>query len=338
MGSYYSVKVVPNAASNKEEIDKQINNILKEINRQMSTYMASSEISKANLHYDEKPMEVSPWFAQVLTYSLDLAKKTEGAFDPTVGPLVNLWGFGPDKKQKVPSEQELQKVKGYVGFDKLSLRPAQGEKWFLSKTDKRVYLDLSATAKGFAVDKISEYLSLNGMIHHFVDVGGEIRARGMKSKKASWMVAVERPDTASIGLVHLRFPLNDMAIATSGSYRNFFEEGGQTYSHTIDAKTGRPVIHGLLSVSVLAETCMEADGLATALMAMGPSKAWQYAIKNNLAVHFIASSGKDLSKNESAEQTNDLKDAINVVSRSTKKFLELTQSGEIDASPAAGEK
>lgn len=328
MGTTYAIKVVPDIHFDKAELGAEIDKLLKEINRQMSTYLPSSEIGRVNHTYEDKPMYISPWFAQVLNFSLELARDTDGAFDPTIGPLVNLWGFGPGlkagEKRKAPQLSEIEKVKHYVGYEKVSLRPAENERWLLSKVDRRVQLDLSATAKGFAVDKVSELLSLKGLVNHLVDIGGEIKVRGKKLDGTPWVVAVEKPDPLVMG-VQIHFPLTDYAVATSGTYRNFFDEGGTRFSHTINSKTGRPVAHNLLSVSVLDPSCMKADGLSTVLMALGPKRAWEYAEANNIAAYFIiAQKQSSKAQKDKAEETGSAKSDTILLTRSTKRFKELT--------------
>lgn len=319
MGTVYSVKYIPlDRSLTSEKVKSDIESILRDVNRQMSTYMPGSEISKVNHQYSAPSMSISPWFAQVLTYSLDLAASTGGLFDPTVGPLVNLWGFGPGGKRKVPQDSEISNVRKYVGYKKIQLKPDASGKWHVTKQDPRVEIDLSSTAKGFAVDKVSEYLSLNGLVNHLVEIGGEIKARGFKKKGEPWVVGVENPVAEPQASPHIFFPIIDMSIATSGSYRNFFSEEGSTYSHTLDPRSGRPIQHDLVSVTVLDESCMKADGLATALMAMGPKRAWEYAIKHKLPVYMI------LATKPVKSEPSDPERAIIAQVRSTPAFDQIT--------------
>ncbi len=326
MGTHYSIKAEPDIKVDHALLQQEVDELLKEINRQMSTYLSSSEIGRVNHTYEDKPMYISSWFAQVLNYSLELAQDTQGFFDPTVGPLVNLWGFGPGvRKTKAPSQNEIKAVLKYVGYNRVRLKPADNEKWLLEKTDRRVRLDLSATAKGFAVDKVSELLTLKGLVNHLVEIGGEIKVRGIKASGEPWVVAIEKPVQGQRGGIQLKFPLKDYSIATSGSYRNFFEEGDKFYSHTINTRTGRPVPHGLLSVTVLDSSCMKADGLATALMAMGPKLGLQYAEKSNIAAYFIIAPSvakKPATKEDAGEEEAEAD--VQLLTRATKRFTELS--------------
>jgi thiamine biosynthesis lipoprotein len=284
MGTTYSVKIAEKKSLNQKELKKEIDELLVEVNRQMSTYQKDSEISELNKASMNTNVEISPWFKEVLVYSLKLAEQTDGAYDPTLGPLVNLWGFGPEGSRKVPNAAQIKKAQSNIGYDKIVLSKANGKDVAIKKLDG-VYVDLSSSAKGFAVDKVSELISKKGFTHHLVEIGGELRASGKKFKK-DWILGVEKPTEGKQG-VQLAFPLNNMSIATSGDYRNFFKEKGAKYSHTIDKKSGKPVEHKLLSVTVIDKSCMSADALATALTALGPEKAQNYAYENDLAVFLI---------------------------------------------------
>jgi len=284
MGTTYSVKIAEKKSASVKELKAEIDKILVEVNRQMSTYLKDSEISKLNSAPMNTNVEISPWFKEVLIYSLKLAEQTDGAYDPTLGPLVNLWGFGPKGSRRVPNDLQVEKAKSNVGYDKLVISRANEKDVAIKKRDG-VYVDLSSSAKGFGVDKVSEFLKTKGYKNHLVEIGGELKASGKKFDK-DWIVGVEKP-TEGKKAVQFAFPLKNMSIATSGDYRNFFKEGGKSYSHTINIETGRPVEHKLFSVTVLEESCMKADALATALMALGPDKAQNYAYENDLAVFLI---------------------------------------------------
>lgn len=289
MGTTYSVKVASSEKMDLKSLKKEIDDVLLEVNRQMSTYIKDSEISKLNKASMNINVEISPWFHEVLSYSLKLAEQTDGFYDPTLGPLVNLWGFGPTNKRKAPTALQIKRAQENVGFDKVILSKSRDKIFALKKRDK-VYIDLSSSAKGFGVDKVSELLKKKGFKGHLVEIGGELRAHGKKFKK-DWVVAVEKPSESAKG-IQKAFALKNMSIATSGDYRNFFKEGGRKYSHTIDRVTGKPVEHKMFSVSVLEKDCMRADALATALMSLGPKKAQNYAYENDLAVYLIYESKK----------------------------------------------
>jgi len=285
MGTTYSVKIgEAHKASDLKSLKTEIEKVLAEVNRQMSTYIKDSEISKLNQAQAGEKVVISSWFSKVLMHSLNLAEQTDGAYDPTLGPLVNLWGFGPQGNKTVPAPAQIKTAQKDVGHDKISLAKVQDRGVVIKKTSG-VYVDLSSSAKGFGVDQISELLIEKGWSNHLAEIGGELKARGKKFKK-DWIVGVEKPSDG-LKSVQIAFPLKNMSIATSGDYRNFFKSGDKKYSHTIDRLSGRPVSHKLFSVTVLSENCMTADALATALMALGPEKAENFAYENDLAVFLI---------------------------------------------------
>ena len=284
MGTTYSVKVAHKSLFKKDHVKKQIEDILKKVNDKMSTYIKDSDISKFNNLKTSEDFPLDPWFYDVLKFSIELAKLTKGSYDPTLGPLVNLWGFGPTKKSFLPSDEEIAKTKSIVGYDKLTFKRS-GSGWLVKKSEPKLHVDLSSSAKGYAVDKVTEFLIAEGLENFLVEIGGEIKAHGSKFEK-NWIVAIEKPDPNQRA-IHYLFSLKNMSIATSGSYRNFFKLESKTYSHTIDASTGKPVEHNMVSVTVLNESCMKADAFATALMALGPKKAKTFAEEQNLAVYFI---------------------------------------------------
>ena len=290
MGATYSVKLAHGSSVETEFIKRQVSDILRKVNLKMSTYMDESDISELNQLASQEPYRLDPWFYEVLNFSLLVARLTNGSYDPTVGPLVNLWGFGPNERRALPTDDEIKRVKENIGFDKLIFERKDSE-WYVKKLQPKLYVDLSSSAKGFAVDKIAEFLMDEDIKNFFIEVGGEIRAGGDKFGK-NWVVAIERPDPNQRA-VYRSFPLKNMSIATSGSYRNFFKSGSKTYSHTIDAALGKPIEHKMVSVTVLNESCMKADAFATALMVLGPEKSKGFAEENNLAVYYIYNTGTD---------------------------------------------
>lgn len=300
MGTYYSVKYVNDFPSlSKEQSKTEIEKILKSVNQEMSTYIPDSNISQFNKKPANQKTKIPKDFYNVLDYSLKLAKETSGSFDPTVGPLVNLWGFGPSKDRRKPSEKKIKEALKKVGYSKLVLEKKSSD-FLLSKSQKDLYLDLSATAKGYAVDKISKMLISRQFNNHLVDIGGELKASGSKNSD-NWRVAIETPGLESGGIEKV-VELKNTSIATSGSYRNFFTEDGVRYNHTIDTKTGKSLRSDLVSVSVLHSSCMQADGLATALMTMGFEKAKEFAEDKKLKVYLI----KYLEKEKKTEVFNSL--------------------------------
>jgi thiamine biosynthesis lipoprotein len=213
-----------------------------------------------------------------------MAADSRGAFDPTVAPLVRLWHFGPRAQAGgVPTAEEIVRVRQSIGFRLIDVRldpPA------LRKTDPRVELDLNAIAPGFAVDRIAEHLEQRGVPGYMVEIGGEIRTRGAKPDGQPWRVGIEQP-VEGMRLVHRALSLTDAALATSGDYRNFFVRDGVRYSHTIDPHSGRPVTHHLASVTVVADDCTTADGLATTLTVLGPAAGREFAAERGIAAYFL---------------------------------------------------
>jgi thiamine biosynthesis lipoprotein len=284
MGSSYSVKYYAGSSTpSKIIISQKIEGKLKKINNSMSTYLPYSEISKINNIKGEDWINISPELHQVLLEAKKLSLKSDGYFDITVGPLVNLWGFGPSGNKKVPSMKEIEKQMAKVGHHLLIVDP---EKPRIRKLRDGVALDLSSIAKGFGVDQLALVLKNHGITSYLVEIGGEIKVAGTKENGKKWSIGVESPDFFTRKIKKIFF-LSDKAIATSGDYRNFFKGGSKVYSHTFDFKTGKPISHNLASVTVVNPTsCMIADGYATTLMAMG-NKAFDFAEKNNLAAFFI---------------------------------------------------
>lgn len=295
----YTVKLV----ADKQELEqlqlaKKVDDLLVKINKQMSTYDASSELSKFNQYQGLESRAVSTELGQVLTESIRLAKQTNGALDVTVGPLVNLWSFGPgNRAEKVPSEELITVTKMHIGIDKISLINGQ-----LSKNDGKVYVDLSAIAKGFAVDKVAELLEQYGFNDYLVDIGGEMRLHGVKANGSNWRIAVEKPIAGTRAVQKVIMPGNN-AVATSGDYRNYFEQDGIRYSHTINPESGWPINHKLVSVTVVHPSSMTADGLATAIEVMGPEQGFKFASQHNIAVYLISKTDDGFSEQVTPEFT-----------------------------------
>ncbi len=283
MGTSYSVKYLNNSSQNIEEVKLNISAILQTVNAQMSTYLPDSELSRFNSLKDTSWFSVSDDLAFVLQESLDICRLTNGTLDITVGPLVNLWGFGPENKPTIiPTDSEIEKALKLVGWENISVTldpPA------VKKKLPNIYCDLSSTAKGFGVDKVSDYLVSLGINSYLVEIGGELRAEGKKSIDKEWRVGISKPDNNSS--LQEVITLNNNAMATSGDYWNYFEENDVRYSHTIDPKTGRPIKHKLASITVFAETCLLADGLATAIDVMGDEEGYQFALEKKLPAYFI---------------------------------------------------
>lgn len=228
-------------------------------------------------------ISVSAEMLEVLQVADRVYQLTGGAFDPTVGPLVNLWGFGPDpSSSEIPPKETIRRQLARVGLDKLVVNTDGNS----VRRTADIQLDLSAVAKGFAVDAVAELLESMGIANYLVEVGGELRLRGTKAELQPWRIAIESPSLERHAVQQAMTP-GDAAVATSGDYRNYFEKDGKRYSHTIDPRTGYPVSHHLASVTVVADTTAFADALATGLMVMGHEAALALAEKNDLAVYLL---------------------------------------------------
>ncbi|MFA9499156.1 FAD:protein FMN transferase [Mannheimia sp. E30BD] len=306
MGTTYTVKYIDNGEvknlSNPEKIKSQLDRLLVDVNNQMSTYQQDSEISRFNqLKETNQAVEISQDFAKVVEEAIRLNKITEGALDVTVGPVVNLWGFGPDKRlNKVPSDEQIKERSSYVGIDKIILR-TEG-KPILTKSVPNLYLDLSSIAKGFGVDKLAEHLEKLGVSNYLVEIGGELRGKGKNLQGLGWRIAIEQPIMEQAQSVQITVPLHNLGMATSGNYRNYFEdENGNRLSHIIDPQKLSPVSHNLASITVLAPTTMTADGLSTGLFVLGAEKALALAEREKLAIFLIVKNGDKFETQMSSE-------------------------------------
>ena len=284
MGTTYTVKVVDTQKHISDlQLHQHINDLLATINQSMSTYIPNSELSQFNQYKSVEPVKISVALQTVISESLRLGELTQGKLDITVGPLVNLWGFGPDfHLDKAPTEEILALTRQNVGLQYLML-----EDDTLRKTNPDLYVDLSTTAKGYAVDQVAELISTHGIDNYLVEIGGEMRLKGFKATGELWHIAIEKPITKE-RVVHQIIVPKDNALATSGEYRNYFEENGQRFSHIIDPDTGKPINHKLVSVTVIHPSSMTADGLATAMMVMGEEQAYQFAQQNDIAAYIIS--------------------------------------------------
>lgn len=281
MGTTWSVKYTGTPDESIDALKADIEAALEQVNAEMSTYRDDSVLSRFNHSEAGSLVELPEDTQKVLKAAFSISEMTGGAYDVTVGPLVNLWGFGPDPDRFAPPQaQEIEGARSRVGWQSLLL---DGPRVL---QPGGVYLDLSSIAKGFAVDKVAALMDKHGLKSWLVEVGGELRARGTKPYGQPWRIAVERP-IPGVREVEQVVALKDMAVATSGDYRNFFESDGKLYSHTIDPRTGYPVEHTLASVSVLHQSAMMADGFATAMTVLGPKEGMAFAKTHELAVFFI---------------------------------------------------
>ena len=284
MGTSYSV-IVYAPASERLRIEIGVQRQLARVVDTMSTYEPRSDISLFNQAPVDTWVSVSADVATVVAAALDVAEKSRGAFEPTILPLVNIWGFGPlDRPEEVPTEVELAQAMDLLGWEAVEVRmdpPA------LRKTAPRE-LDLSAIAKGYGADVVAEYLRSLGYNSFLVELGGDMRISGAKPDGSPWRVGIETPEEGIARSAYrvLEF-FDDAALVTSGDYRNYFEVDGVRYSHTIDPRTGYPVTHNMVSVSVMAENAMLADAWATALVSVGPEQARVLADTYGLSIYLI---------------------------------------------------
>ncbi|GMW00792.1 MAG: FAD:protein FMN transferase [Candidatus Hydrogenedentota bacterium] len=269
-----------------KQVQSAIDDVLAGIDEQMSTYRDSSEISRLNSAPANTPIAVSADLFSVFQTAGRISEESGGAFDITVGPLVNAWGFGPKKsiEPKEPTGSELADLLDLVGFQKLTLN-AEGKT--IAKMHASTYCDLNSIAPGYAVDKVALALDALSIEHYMVEIGGEVRAKGLNEEGQPWQIAIEKPTLLPEQQIETVVPLSGMSLATSGDYRNFIEIDGQRFSHTIDPKSGRPVTHKLASVTVITKECVDADGYATAIMAMGPEAGMAMAERLKLSVYMI---------------------------------------------------
>ena len=284
-GTEYHINVVmPDDQPRLEALAAGIENELEGVDAAMSTWRDDSELSRLNQTEDQSEwMALSEPLHEVLARAQSISELTDGAFDVTIGPVVNLWGFGPEARpEQVPSDEELAGMLARTGHDKLELRdqpPAV-------RAEPRQYIDLSAIAKGYGVDVVARYLESEGIEAYLVEIGGEVRVNGRKPGGDAWRLAIEEP-TSEARQVNRIVALDSRAMATSGDYRNYYESEGRRFSHTIDPGTGRPIKHNLASVTVIADDCMSADALATGFNVMGFEQAQALATRENIPAYFI---------------------------------------------------
>ena len=289
MGTSYTVELAaPIDDAARTGLKELIEVELAAINRAMSTYDPRSELSEFNKREDLRWVPASRGLVEVLDNALRISTATQGAFDVTVGPLVDVWGFGPQYlTRRVPNDEVIEQVRDSVDYRHVQTDPSAGA---IRKRHSRTQLDLSAIAKGYGVDRVAMILDRQGVHDYLVEIGGELRARGATAAARPWRVGIERPVEGRHVLGEI-VALENRAIATSGTTMDFFEQDGRHYSHCIDPKTGRPVEHPPMAVSVVADTAMEADGWATALLVLGPERGYSLARSRGLSALLVTASG-----------------------------------------------
>jgi len=291
MGTFWRVSLAGVDPSEAGPLRKKIQAQLDDDDRLMSTWKSDSALSRFNQYTGTEPYPVSEAMSDIVTMALRIGAKTDNAMDITVGPLVNLWGFGPHKAPtKTPDDQQIAAAKALTGLQHLRVINASGQQW-LQKDLANLSVDLSTIGEGYATDHLARLMEQNGISRYLVSVGGAVVTRGMSPKDSPWRVAIQKP-TDTENAVQALVDINGHGISTSGSYLNYYELDGKRISHIIDPNTGHPIDHKLVSVTVIAPTAMEADGWDTGLMVLGEEKARRVAEKQGLAVYFISKDGK----------------------------------------------
>lgn len=291
MGTYYSVKIPGNKSIEQTTLDS----ILVAFNMQLSTYIDSSFISRVNdplIRTKTCDKTENGWFFEMLDNSELLYEESEGAFDPTVMPLVNYWGFGPNRRKDGYKQEDIDSILNYIGLDKIQLIENEESKMVL-KSDRRVSLDFSAIAKGYGVDVLAKYIENQAQKNYLVEIGGETRTRGHKADGKPWTLGINKPEIgADFNEIILVVAPGDHSMASSGNYRNYYSHEGEIFSHTIDPKTGMAIGSDLLAISVITDECWKADAIATACMVKGleDSKKWVEEMNNVEACFFYAES------------------------------------------------
>ena len=267
-----------------ESVRQDILDVLADLDELASTWRDDSELSALNAALSVDWVSVSAPFCDLLERSLEISRITKGAFDPTVGPLVNLWGFGPAGPiSEPPTDGDIEAAQHRVGFD---LVEVDCNEQLVRKDVPDLYVDLSGWAKGHAVDLVAGLLDSRGVENYMVEIGGELRVSGHNRKGRNWAIGIEAPSTSE-RVPHAIVHVSNTSVATSGDYRNYFEHDGQRYSHTIDPRTGRPVTHSLAAVTVVDASAAFADAMATALLVLGPEDGPELARELDIAAYFL---------------------------------------------------
>ena len=286
MGTTYNIKVKDRpAVMTVEELDDELARLLETIEAELSTYRPQSGLSEFNASISTDWLPVSEMLCESVASALAISALSDGAFDVTVGPLVDLWGFGADGMSFEPPDDALveERLAG-VGYENLDVDCEQPA---MRKSTPELRVDLSGWAKGFAVDRVAERLEDLRIDEYLVEVGGELRTRGTNASGDAWVIAIESPDPA-VRSVYATIGVSGLAVATSGDYRNFFEHEGVRYSHTIDTETGRPVTHNLASVTIVHPSAAYADAMATAVHVLGPDAGYDLVEREGVAALLLS--------------------------------------------------
>ncbi|MGM3224204.1 FAD:protein FMN transferase ApbE [Dickeya zeae] len=291
MGTFYSVKISGALPESSQQLQQEVDALLEQANNEISTYRSDSVLSRFNRYVGTDPQPISNGMADIILAAQRIGRATGGAMDITVGPLVNLWGFGPQKQPtRVPSQQQIDEARHKVGLNHLRLISNNQGEW-LQKDLPDMYVDLSTLGEGYGAELLAQLMTRKGITNYLVSVGGAISSRGVNGQGQPWRVAIQKP-TDKENAIQAAVDLQGYGISTSGSYRNYFEQDGKRYSHIIDPATGRPITHQLVSATVIARTALEADGWDTGLMVLGTEKALKLAEQQGLAVYLITKTDK----------------------------------------------
>lgn len=303
MGTQYHITLkVDNIDA--QALSKAFEQRLKQLNQNLSTYIPDSDLMRLNQNHDGGCIAVKEDTFNVVKAALTIHQQSHGAFDPGLGPLIELWGF--DAKQtddQIPAQSDIEAVLSSLTFGQTTLDSSNR---CIKKGAPELFINLSAIAKGYAVDELAKMIEQQGINDYMVEIGGEVKVLGLSPRGTPWNIAIESPLNTH-GVVQKVINPDIMGVATSGDYRNYFEKDGRRYSHTIDPTTGFPITHSLTSVTVIAPSAMAADGWSTAMMVLGEEKAMMLAKEHKLAAFFITKTNEGFNESYSPEFTQYLK-------------------------------
>ncbi len=299
MGTFYNITVIGDYPGGQEQLRREAEEVLDSINREISFFDRNSELSRFNQHRSTEPFKVSQDVADVVIASIRAGQELHGAVDVTVGPLVNLWGFGhvkPETLPPVPDDNAINAARKRIGLDKLHVTVSYNSAK-LKKDIPQLEVDLSTVGEGFGADKLAELMDRRGIQNYMVSVAGAIRTKGLNSRGKDWVVAIEHPTTEQAVGQRLEIPVctRGQAISTSGSYRNYKidEKTGERLSHIIDPATGKPITHHTVSITVVGPTALWTDAIDTGLMVMGSDEALRFANERSMAIYTIVKEGNE---------------------------------------------
>lgn len=294
MGTTYTVKVVGEFPGGQSALQTQVDALLQRCNAEISTYDSASVLSQFNRQQSTSPFSIPLEMADIVAEAIRIGHLTEGLLDVTVGPIVNLWGFGPEQRPvMVPTEAQIAAARARVGIQNLHVDATQ-KTAVLRKDRPDLYVDLSTFGEGWGADRVAALLEAQGVRNYLVEIAGASRSRGVNAHGEAWRLGIQKPTDEYAAAQAVIVP-KGQAVSTSGSYRNYYERDGKRYSHIIDPRTGRPITHRLVSATIITPTALEADGWDTALMVMGTEAALQFAQKNHLAVYLVTKTNSGFS-------------------------------------------